>query len=69
MKGLFKKEGDPHLTLLAYRSMTFHNGYFLAKLLTNRKLRTYISSSRQARKPIVPDRELLAAREKELRQK
>ena len=35
----------------------------------NRKLRTNIPSSREARKPAVPDRELLSAREEELRQK
>ena len=69
MKGLLKKKGDPYLALLAYSSMPLPNGYSLEELLMNRKLRTNIPSSKEARKPVVPDRELLAAREGELRQK
>ena len=49
--------------------MPLSNGYSTAELLMNRKLRTNIPSSREARKPVVPDRELLATREEELRQK
>ena len=35
----------------------------------SRKLRTNVPSSRQARKPAVPDRELLITREKEIKRK
>ena len=45
MKGLLKKEGNPYLALLAYRSTLLPNGYSPAELLMNRKLRTSIPSS------------------------
>ena len=57
------------MELLAYRSTLPPNGYPPAELLMNRKLRTNILSFWKARKPVVPNRELLAAKEEELRQK
>ena len=65
-KGLLK-EGNPYLGLLAYRSTPLCNGYSPSELLMNRKLRTNVPSSREARKPAIPDRELLITREEELR--
>ena len=69
MKRLFKKGGDPYLALLAYWSKPLSNNYSPAELLMNRKPKTNIPNSRKARKTIVPDRDLLVAREEELRQK
>ena len=69
IKGLLKKEGDPYLALLAYRSTPLCNGYSPSELLMSRKLRTNVPSSRQARKPAVPDKELLITREKEIKRK
>ena len=70
MKSLFKREGDPSVfgTFIVSFSTPFY-WLLCGELLMNRKLRTNIPSSRKARKPVVPDSELLAAREEELRQK
>ena len=69
MKALLKKGDEPYLALLAYRSTPLSNGYSPAELLMNRKLRTNVPSSRQARKPQVPDMKLVVEREEEQRQK
>ncbi|KAG1649799.1 hypothetical protein GQR58_028618 [Nymphon striatum] len=42
VKNIFKKESDPYLALLAYRSSPLANGKSPAELLFNRKLRTSI---------------------------
>ena len=69
MKALLKKGDEPCLALLAYRSTPLSNGYSPAELLMNRKLRTNVPSSREARKPQVPDRKLVVEREEEQRRK
>ena len=59
MKGLLKtKEGDPYLANLAYRSIPLCSSYSPSELHVNRKLNSNVPSSREARKPAVPDREL-----------
>ena len=67
MKTLLKKDDKSYLVLLAYRSTPLSNGYSPAELLMNRKLRTNVPtcSCREARKPQVPDRNLVVEREKE----
>ena len=69
MKGLLKKGDEPYLVLLAYRSTPLSNGYSPAELLMHRRLRLNVLSSREARKPHVPDRKLLVEREEELKWK
>ena len=69
MKALLKKGDEQYLALLAYRSTPLSNGYLPAELLMNRKLRTNVPSSREARKPHVPDRKLVVEREEERRWK
>ena len=58
VKALLKKDDEPYLALLAYRSTPLFNGYSPAKFLMNTKLRTNVPSSREAQKPHVPDRKL-----------
>ena len=67
IKELLKKSNESHLALLAYRSTPIANGYAPAELLISRKLRTNISISREAWRPRVPDKTLLADKEEELR--
>ena len=69
MKGLLKKGDEPYLALLAYRSTSLSNGYSPADLQMNRKLRTNVPSSKEARKPQVFDNKLLVERKEELKQK
>ena len=64
IKNLLKKEKDPYLAILSYRSTPLQNGYCPSELLMSRKLRTVVPISREQRKPQVPDTETLKAREK-----
>ncbi len=52
---LLKKEKDPYLALLAYRTTPLKNGYSPAELLMNRKLRTTVPITREMRQPVVPN--------------
>ena len=65
MKALLRKGDEPYLEFLTYRSTPLLNGYSPAELLMNRKLRTIVPSSKEARKPCVPDRKFLVEREEE----
>ena len=69
VKVLLKKDNEPYLALLAYRSTRFSNGYLPAELLMNRKLRTNVPGSKEAQNPHVPDRKLLVKRMEELRRR
>ena len=63
VKELLKSE-EPYLALLAYRSTPVANRYSPAELLMNRRLRTNVPLSREARIPRVPDKTLLLKRER-----
>ena len=63
VKILLKKEGDPYLALLSYRSTPLKCGFSPSELLMARKLRTNVPTTRESLKPAVPD--LTALREKE----
>ena len=67
IKSLLKKEKDPYLAILSYRSTPLQNGYCPSKLLMSRKLRTIVPISCEQRKPQVPDTETLKAREEKLK--
>ena len=67
VKGLLKKEGDPYIAILAYRSTPLQNGFSPAELLMSRKLRTVVPITREQRTPKVPEIETLRAREKQLK--
>lgn len=67
IKDLLKKEGDPYLSLLTYRSTPLSNGYSPSELLMNRRLRSNIPSTRESREPTIPDRH--EVKEKDKKQK
>lgn len=69
IKSLLKKEGDPYLAMLAYTVTPLQNGYSPSQLLMGRTLCSTLPTSREARKPSIPDIESLNTKEKELRQK
>ena len=69
IKSLLKKEGDPYLALLAYRSTLLAVGFSPAELLMSRKLRSTIPTPRESRKPQVPDEEVVRERDKLLKDK
>ena len=69
MKALLKISDESYLVFLAYRSTPLSNGYLPAELVTNKKLKNNVPSSREARTPHVLDRELLVEREEERRWK
>ena len=64
IKSLLKKEGDPYLALLAYRSTLLAVGFSPAELLMSRKLHSTIPTPRESRKPQVPDEEVVRERDK-----
>ena len=55
IKSLLRKEGDPYLALLAYRSTPLAIGYSPAKPLMSRRLHSNVPMTRQQRKPEIPD--------------
>ena len=69
IKNLLKKEGDPYLALLAYRSTPLEIGYSPSELLMSRKLRTTVPMTVSQRKPKTPDFSRVVARDKQLKQR
>ena len=63
IKNLLKKEGDPYLALLAYRSTPLEIGYSPSQLLMNRALRTTVPTTREQRKPEVPSLNVVKERD------
>ena len=69
IKSLLKKEGDPYLALLAYRSTPLAVGFSPTELLMSRKLRSTTPTTRELRKPEVPDVNIVRERDKQLKNK
>ena len=67
IKSLLRKEKDPYLAILSYRSIPLQSGYCPSELLINCKLRTVVLITREQTKPPdqVPDAELQALRARE----
>ena len=55
---LLKKEPDPYLAMLAYRSSPNMGGYSPAELLMGRKLRTTVVTHHDVLDPELPDHEV-----------
>ena len=64
LKHLLNKGKDPYLAIPSYRSTPLQNGYTPSELLMNRKLRTTVPTTREQRKPEVPDQQSLWTRKK-----
>ena len=69
VKNLMKKDGDPYLAMLSYRSTPLKCGFSPSELLMSRTLRTTLPMTREALKPVVPDPTLVREREKKLRER
>jgi len=69
IKSLLKKEGDPYLALLAYRTTPLQMGYSPSELLMCRKLRSKVPMTREQRVPSVPDAEMLKRRDQQIKDK
>ena len=57
VKQLLKKESDPYLDLLAYRSTPLQSGFCPSELLISSKLCTTVPIKRSQRIPEVPDKQ------------
>ena len=68
VNNLIKKDGDPYLALLSYRSTPLKCGFSPSELLMSRKLRTNLPSTRDSLRPAVPDISLVRRREEQMRQ-
>ena len=64
-KSLLKKNDDPYLALLAYRSSPLQNGLSPSELLMGRKLRTQLPTLPATLKPQASKHDLTKVREKE----
>jgi len=62
IKSLLRKEGDPYLALLAYRSTPLEIGYSPSQLLMSRTLRSSVPVTREQRRPKVADPQLVRER-------
>ena len=63
MKQLLKKNMDPYLALLIYRTTPLQNGLSPAEILMSRKLRSIIPVLPSTLKPCIPDHESLQKKE------
>ena len=69
IKSLFKKEDDPYLALLAYRSTPLQNGYSPSELLMCRKIKSLIPITREQLIPTIPDATSLRIRDKKIKER
>ena len=68
IKDMLKKDEDPYIALLAYRTTPLHNGFTPAELLMGRKLRTTLPVQPKLLNPKWPDMRKVASREKNIKQ-
>ena len=69
IKSLLRKEGDPYLALLVYRSTPLAVRFSPAELLMSRRLRTTIPIIKALRQPKVPDKNLAGEKDEQLKDK
>ena len=69
VKGILKKEKDPYLGLMSYRTTPLQIGYSPAELLMSRRLRTNIPTTREFRRPRVIDHTAVAKKDTLLKAK
>ena len=67
MKSLLKKENDPYMALLAYRTSPLENGTSPAELLMGRKLRSTVPTLPKVLQPQLPDATQIRLKESESR--
>lgn len=63
VKNLLEKEDDPYVALLVYRTTPLQIGFSPAELLMSRKLRTTIPTTRESRKPQIPNEKIIRERD------
>ncbi len=67
VKSLLKKERDPYLALLVYRSTPLQNGFSPSELLMGRRLRTTVPVLPELLNPKIPDLNVLRSKEAQSR--
>ena len=69
VKELLKRNEDPYLAMMTYRSTPLQNGYSPAELLMSRRLRTTLPTVQSQLKPFVPDYATIKAKEDDTKRK
>lgn len=68
-KNILKKNSNPYLGLLAYRTAPIHNGFAPSQLLMSRLLRTTLPTIPEILKPSTVDKELTGQKEEEYKER
>ena len=63
VKNLLEKDDDPYVALLVYRTTPLQIGFSPAELLMSRKLRTTIPTTKESRKPQIPNEKIIRERD------
>ena len=69
LKSFLRKNADPYIALLSYRSSPLESGFSPAELLMGRRLRTDVPVTLEQRRPYLVNAELFSERQEKIKQR